>query len=506
MTTLETGPLPSPERTRALTIADLGAPSWQTSVTLVAYLLRSFASRVRATTSDDYRTAQLPEELATAIRGEHRDGMWPESWLDRLSERWGVSLAGCDESPYPLAAWLPEGRVSWIVACRVIRRADLAALASEWGSFLATFATVAASEDDAAILAIDLPPEIGDPWRAPIPAHAIRPATWDAVWTFTSPVHHGADEKDGNVARFRTERRYSSLLGRAVDVPLYSGNAWRGQVRDLVALDLYERVGLSPNEGATVWAHSLFSGGSIEAGSASNGSNAAMRRALRDLIPIVDLMGGVYGNEPMDGVLRGFDALPVCRETADVLAHRLVPDVAARGVDAIRAWSERLPWCEDLYETRQLVRHAHRDIEGEGGQMIVRTQVIRAGVQWSHSIALATKDRLLSPLTVSALAHAVDLFVRSGAVGAGNARGLGGFATDGYGHIGDPQPYRDHIAAHADEIREVLRGVRAVGPSKPAPEAKPEKPEKGAKGRKGPKPIVTPATGSADDIDFGAAT
>ena len=220
-----------------------------------------------------------------------------------------------------------------------------------------------------------------------------------------------------------------------------------------------------------------------------------MRRALRALVPTVDLLGGVYGNEPLDGVLRAFDALPVCRETADVLAWRLVPDVVAQGEDAVRAWSERLPWCEDLYETRQLVRHAHRDIEGDGGQMIVRTQTIRAGVQWSHSLALATRDRLLSSLTQSAFAHAVDLFVRSGAVGAGNARGLGGFVTDGYGAIGDPQPYRDHIAAHAEEIREVLRGVRAVGPSKPAPEPKPEK--KGA--RKGPKPIAaTPA-----DVDFG---
>lgn len=495
-TTLETAPLESSDPKRALTLRDLGAPSWQLSVRLVAYLLRSFARRTRETLTDEYRAKNLPEEFATAIRGEHRDGMFAENWLDRLSERWGVSLAGSDDQPYPLAAWLPEGRVMWLVACRAIRRGDLAALASEWGSFLATFATVAPSEDDDAMLTIDLPPEIGDPWRAPMPVNAIRPATWDAVWTSTAPMHHGADDKDGNVSRFRTERRYSSILGRAVDVPLYSGNAWRGQVRDLAALDLFARVGLAPNEAAPVWAHSLFSGGSIESGSASNGSNAGMRRALRSLVPIVDLMGGVYGNEPLDGMLRAFDALPVCRETADVLAHQLVPDVYAQGADAVRAWSERLPWCEDLYETRQLVRHAHRDIEGEGGQMIVRTQVIRAGVQWAHSLALAGKDRLLSPLTVSALAHVVDLFVRSGAVGAGNARGLGGFVTDGYGEIGDPQPYRDHIAAHAEEIREVLRGVRAVGPTKPAAEPKAEKP---AKGKKGPKPIAA----TPDAIDFG---
>lgn len=473
-----------------LSIAELGAPSWATSVRLTAYLLRSLAKRCRdALEGDDYRRSNLPEELASAIRGEHRDGMWPESWLDRLAERWGVSLAGSHDDPFPLAAWLPEGRVPWIVACRVIRRTDLAALAQEWGSFLATFATTPPSEDDDAILAIDLPPEIGDPWRAPIPAGAIRPREHAAVWTFTAPMHHGADDKDGNVSRFRTERRYSPLLGRFVETPIYAGNAFRGQCRDLVALDLFERVGLRPNEAAPVWAHSLFSGGSIESGSASNGSNAAFRRELRELLPVVDLLGGVYNNEPMDGVLRASDALPICRETADAVAWRAVPDIAAQGHAAVEEWSHRLPWAEDLYEARQLTRHAHRDLDGDGGQMLVRTQVIKAGVQWVHSVSLAAKDRLLSPLTASALAHTLDLFVRSGAVGAGNARGLGSFVTDGYGAVGDPALYREHVTAHAVAIRDVLTGARALGPAK-APVA--EKPAKGAKGKRGKATDIEP--------------
>lgn len=484
--------------TKPITIADLGQPCWRTSVRLVAYLLRSLSDRVRATLSDDYRKSNFPEELAAAIRGEHRDGMWPEQWLDRLSERWGVSLAGSSESPYPLSAWLPEGRVPWVVAARVIQRGHLSALADEWGSFLATFATTKPSEDDEAVLAIDLPPEIGDPWRAPIPVAAIRPARWCAVWTLTAPMHHGADDKDGNTARFRTERRYSSLLGRSVDVPFMAGNAWRGQARDLAALDLFERIGLAPHTAAPVWAHSLFSGGSIESGSASNGSNAAMRRHIRALMPMIDLLGGVYGNEPLDGVLRAFDALPICRETADVVAHDVVPEIAAQGHAAVAAWAERLPWCEDLYEVRQLTRHAHREFDGDGGQMLVRTQVIKAGVQWSHGLALATRDRALSPLTRSALAHLVELFVRSGAVGAGNARGLGSFATDGYGEVGDPAAYREHIAQHAEEIRDVLRGVSA-----PWAVAKPAKAEKPAKG-KGTK-VAAATAAEVDEIAFGDA-
>lgn len=465
------------DRPRTLTRADLGAPSWRLSTRLVAYLLRALVWRVRDTVTDDYRLGRLPEELATAIRGEHRDGMWPATWIDHLAERWGVSLAGDDASPYALAARLPEGWVPWIVATHAIRRTDLALLCNEWGSYLATFATSKSSPDDEELLAIDLPVEATNPWRAPLPRSPILPAGWSAVWTLAAPMHHGADEKDGNVSRFRTERRYSSLLGRSVDVALFAGNAWRGMLRDLLAMDLFETIDMSPREAAPAMAHALFSGGSIESGSASNGSNVAMRTALRTLLPCVDLIGGVYGNEPMDGVLRASDALPVCRETADVLAHRLVPEIALEGEDAVRAWAERLPWMEDLYETRQLTRHAHRDFEGEGGQMLVRTEVIRAGTQWVHTVALAAKDRLLSPLTRSALAHGLKLFVASGTVGAGNARGLGAILTDGYGDVGDPEPYRAHLAAHAEEIREVLRGVRSLVPEKVVT----EKPAKAAK-------------------------
>jgi hypothetical protein len=95
----------------------------------------------------------------------------------------------------------------------------------------------------------------------------------------------------------------------------------------------------------------------------------------------------------------------------------------------------------------------------------------------------------------------VRLFEASGALGAGNARGLGAFVTAGYGDIGDATPYVEHIAAHAEEIREVLRGVRALGPSKPAPAAD-AKPAKGAK--KSAKVPMPAAATPADDIDFGS--
>lgn len=470
--------------TTALSLADLGPTSWRLSTRLVGYLLRSLAIRVRRSLGDDsYRRGQLPEELASAIRGEYRDGMWAESWLDALAARWGVSLAGDTDEPFPLAAWLPEGRVSWIVACRAISRTDLGDLAREWGSFLATFATSPASPDDEQLLTIDRPPAAENPYTAPLPfgRGVLVPSRWTAILTLTSPLAHGADTKDGNVSRFRAERAWDPLLARHVDLPLYAGNAWRGQLRDLIALDLCARVGLDPREVTPRMAHSLFSGGSIEAGAVAQGTDVSARLRLRSLLPCVDALGGVYHDEPMDGMLRADDGRPLCREAAAMLAWRVVPEIAAQGTDAVRAWSERLQWVEDLYEQRQLTRHAHREFEGEGGQMLVRTEVLRAGVQVVHSFGVAARDRHLTDLTRACIAHAVDLWVAGGAFGAGTARGHGAFTTAGYQHpggepIGDPARYVQHLVERRDEIRDLL--TRKA-------DAAPPKSTKGAKAPKG---------------------
>ena len=466
--------------TEALALSDLGPASWHLSTRLVGYLLRSLAVRARRALGDnEYRRRQLPEELAAAIRGEYRDGMWAESWLDALAERWGVSLAGDNDDPYPLAAWLPEGRVSWIVACRAISRADLGDLAREWGSFLATFATSAESADDEELLTINRPPAAENPYTAALPfgRGVIVPERWTAVLTLTAPLAHGADTKDGNVSRFRAERAWDPLLSRHVDLPLYAGNAWRGQLRDLVALDLCARVGLDPREVTPRMAHSLFSGGSIEAGAVATGTDVAARLRLRSLLPCVDALGGVYHDEPMDGLLRADDGRPLCREAAAMLAWRVVPEIAAEGTDAVRAWSERLQWAEDLYEQRQLTRHAHREFEGEGGQMLVRTEVLRAGVQVVHSFGIAARDRRPSDLTRACIAHAVGLWVSGGAFGAGTARGHGAFSTPGYLHpsgevIGDPARYVEHLSAHRDEIRDLLTRKADAAPPKPTKGAK----------------------------------
>ena len=427
---------------------------------LVCYALRSLRGRVMATCENDYRKSNFGNELTGAITGEHRHGMAAIIWLDRLAQRWGVSLAGDAENPKALALWMPEGWVPWERAMAVVRRGDLARIVAEYGAFSATFACAPESDDDVALLAsIDEPDEVAAPWVPTLPTTLLAPRWFTAVWTSTSDIAHGADTKDGNVQRFRTEPRTDLLTGASYDAPFLSGNSVRGQMRDMLAADMLHRLGLSPLSIPPRTASSLFAGGSIEAG-ADTTANTTTRRMWRE-VPMVDLLGGCCDNQVLEGYLRIQDAITVCRETASMVAPAIAPGMDARELAA------RLHEARSLFIVRQLTRRSHRDIAIEGeksDQALVRTELVKAGTQWVHAVALTgAREVPASPLVASCLAHGIDLLRSGGSVGAGSARGHGSIAFDAYkAPDGTTLPsadvYRVHLDAHGDRLRAILRG------------------------------------------------
>lgn len=488
-------------------------PGFQSSMRLVAYALRSLASKIRATCDDEYRVSNLGDELTTAVRGEYRHGMHPIVWLSALAARWDVSLAGERREQgdghaegFPLALWLPVGRCRWDEAMACVRRADLARIVEDYAPLVATFAVTGLGRDattderfaESMLLDVGEPDEVPSPWVPALPKSLLTPSLLYAVWTATGPLAHGADTKDGNVNRFRTEKRHDLLTGRSAEIPLCAANAWRGQFRDVLVADMLERLTLSPNELPQAIAHALFAGGAIEAGSETIATMVGLRRHWRAMVPAVDLLGGIFDAQTMQGRLVVRDALPVCRETAADVAGVIAPGVSPSDL------APRLPCAADLFEIRQSVRNAHREIDGDGGQMILRTEVIRAGVQWVHAVGLRGGESPVAALTASCLAHGLALMAARGGVGASQARGMGAIAFDPYAPMGagvQPLPSADAYLAHlsgplADEIRETLMGLRK-GPG-PLPvrdelDALPP-PGKGKRGRKGAAPTSSEAS------------
>lgn len=462
---------------------------------ILAYALRSLRSRVSETGIGDYRFKNFADELATALRGEHRPGMSALVWFGNLCGRWNVSAAGDGDHEHAIAVWLPEGFSPWHEALSTIRRTHLSRIVEEYGQLLATFAVAReprepedALEEATLFDAIDEPDEVPEPWIPRTQGEVIEPARHGSVWTLRAPLAHGADEKNGNVSRFRCEARMDTLTGKYTDVPFIAGNAVRGMIRDLLMIDALTLVGLQPEQLPPLTAHALLSGGQISSGADTAGVDLPLRREWRNLFPAVDLLGGVIENQTMAGWLRCSDALPVARETASLVASVVAPELTAAQL------APRLPCVQDLFEVRQLTRQAHREIDGDGGQMIAKTEVIKAGTQFVHRVALTGQLGQAPAVVRSCLARALRLLRENGIMGAGAARGLGEVSFGEYTpDLGTDEIYLQHMQNNRAALTTLL--VRPVL-------EKTTKPEKGgkSKGKSKERPQVDPVSPSDEDV------
>ena len=111
--------------------------------------------------------------------------------------------------------------------------------------------------------------------------------------------------------------------GSVVEVGCYNGNAFRGQMRDLMARRVADAVG----GGLTINPfHFLFSGGRHD--KQEDSLDLAAARALRSAIPMVAILGGGIGSQILGGRMRVMGSYPICQEAIPVLPERLHGDAA----------------------------------------------------------------------------------------------------------------------------------------------------------------------------------
>ncbi|GHP00930.1 hypothetical protein KSF_109770 [Reticulibacter mediterranei] len=130
-----------------------------------------------------------------------------------------------------------------------------------------------------------------------------------------SAVSHLGDSAGGTTSVFRREKVYSKGWG-VIEVPIISGNAFRGQLRDTGMRYMLRELGdpvLSPAA-----FHFLTSGGALSK-EAGRGLDIGQARRLRELIPLVGVFGGACGRQILEGKLQVGKWYPVCQELVDFL-------------------------------------------------------------------------------------------------------------------------------------------------------------------------------------------
>lgn len=275
--------------------------------------------------------------------------------------------------------------------------------------------------------------------------------SYESVLTVTSPLVH-SDERVEIMQRFRREPFL--VAGELLEVPVYSGNAIRGMLRRAAALRLCSLLGVADRSLPTDTFYLLFSGGYLQ-GSSDYAHRVEETQRLRGLLPMIGLLGCSWGSRVLHGLVDVWRAVPVCRELADTAY--LPPAV----VEQVTGELGELPSVFDLLCEVSYTRRDDRtdDLGGDGSpvQMRYSFEALVPGTRLHHGLVLRSTD----PLIRGCLADAVETCSTWQSLGGRAAIGHGRYTwtweqTIGRDLAAEADRYRDHIHAHADEIRDIL--------------------------------------------------
>ncbi len=249
------------------------------------------------------------------------------------------------------------------------------------------------------------------------------------LFTLRSPLSH-IGETNSTVSAL-AEEPILQPDGETEDVFRYSGNAWRGQLRDLAAGYLLDALG-GPTLPVETF-HLLFSGGAIGGEQTVNLDRA---RTLLRLVPPLALLGGGVGNQILPGKLRVGSCYPLCVEAIPVLPEALHARALAAGpygaLTTEQSFSRRDDSKDDRLRPRLVEAPAAGQLallgetprtrgEAPPQQMRYTVELLCAGVQlWTAIDALA-----VSEVELGCLVSALHRFSRSPYLGGKNGTGHG---------------------------------------------------------------------------------
>lgn len=270
--------------------------------------------------------------------------------------------------------------------------------------------------------------------------------------TLLSPLSHGADMKAGNATLFRRMQILSDT-NCILNLPFYSGNAFRGEMRDCLADHFLYSMGITTNrskpEIALWFFHSLYAGGALEEDSKAAkalgsqlGANGAIKAEgiykFRDTLPALSVLGCALGNRILAGRVKFSDHRPECIEWG----NGSLPS------------AQLMEW---TYLTRREDFEGHED--GENKSMIANSECLRAGTVMHGGVDI---DTHISDLEKSALGCGLQLMIKKGVIGAESRRGFGKVKIE-IENIPDETLYLNFLKENKDKILDYLNKLGVTG-------------------------------------------
>ncbi len=231
-------------------------------------------------------------------------------------------------------------------------------------------------------------------------------------YKLTSPVSH-----IGEVAS--TGSYFQTILTQGGRLPVITGNAVRGCLRDAAASHLLNKIG---KKVSIEIFNVLFSGGNISGSSKDDIERAKM---VREHFPIVSVFGGGLGTMIMSGKIMSGFLYPVCDEAAEMLG--IEPDGTS--------WRNIIDEIEftrtDDGKNDVLNNYVDKNSSGEptkdkqaSTQMRFSVQYMAAGTSLRQSMVLVNESMLEFGALLNAFA---EWFRKPARLGGMSAKGFGAF-------------------------------------------------------------------------------
>lgn len=318
----------------------------------------------------------------------------------------------------------------------------------------------------------------------PVQSQTVNSYKFEGVARALSAISHLGDSAGGTISVFRREKML--VDGRVMEIPVISGNAIRGLLRDRGMLFMLRELGdpvLSPA------AFDFLTSGGALSKTAGRGLDIGQARRLRELIPLVGVFGGACGNQILPGKLQVGKWYPICKELLSYLPeqYRVMSEASLSIFDMtdLHSFTRTDDKKNDhmqkyLPEPQRALLEAPAVRVGKDGkdiavkdaaqQMRYTQEVLIAGVTFYCWIQLQD----VTPLEKAAFASALYEWSKAPFIGGQSRHGLGLIDLDFAGWvevraqasfdserfaINPAEEYAAHLAARKDDILAVLREI-----------------------------------------------
>ena len=250
----------------------------------------------------------------------------------------------------------------------------------------------------------------------------------DGLFTLRSPLSHIGEAI--STGSYLAEESVLQPDGTTEPVFAYSGNAWRGQLRDLMAAYMLDKLG-RPDLTADAF-HLLFSGGRIGGTQTIDLDKA---RRMRRTVPLIALLGGGIGNQILQGKLRVGVCYPLCREALPVLPRALheeaahiayadctmVREFSRRDDSKVEAINQYLPAPDQVLLSGDKAPKRGRNDGGTADQMRISSELVVPGVRLRTTIVGTD----VSEVELGCLVSGLHRFSTAPHIGGQSSRGHG---------------------------------------------------------------------------------